>query len=105
MPATSSATAARARRGRAAAERAVGDQADHDDVGDRADAGPLPQRDPQQQHDDGGEVDDQPDGQADPLGDALVEDVPRAEAEVGPHHQPQADPEEHQAGEQPEQPA
>ncbi len=61
--------------------------ADAHDVADRAQAGPLAQRDPGQQHDRADPVDDPADGQVEPLGEALVQHVPRPQPEPRPHHQ------------------
>jgi len=89
----------RARRGQHV-QRPVDDQADDDRVADRAQARPLPQRDPGQQ-DQHGDPDVDP-AQLHPevAGDALVQDVPGAQAQPGPHHQGQADPEPGQPQEQ-----
>ncbi|GAB3840838.1 hypothetical protein GCM10027610_049130 [Dactylosporangium cerinum] len=84
-------------------EGGVGDQADHDHVADRAQAGTLPQRDPQEQDRHRDEVGDQADRDPGVPGDALVQHVPRAEAEAGPQHQREADPEEHQPAVEPGQ--
>ena len=59
--------------------------------------GPLPQRNPRQQ-DQAADGDGHP-AQLQPemAGDALVQDIPRAKTEPGPHHQRQAQPEAGQA--------
>jgi hypothetical protein len=65
----------------------VGDRADDEHVADRADAGALPERDPQQQHDGTDGVDQGAEGEAGQSRDALVEDVPGHGAEVGLDHE------------------
>jgi hypothetical protein len=63
-------------------------EADEDDVADRAQAGPLPKRDPQQQYccadDDGHRAD----GQAQVLRETLMKHVPRVQAEPRTYQQP-----------------
>jgi hypothetical protein len=59
----------------------VGRQADHQHVQHGADPWPLPQGDPQQQHDGARGDDDLAERETDVTGDALVEDVPRIEAQ------------------------
>ena len=65
-----------------------------------ADAGLLPDRDPEQQHDDADEVGEQPERQAGLLREALGEHVPRRDADAGAHHQRDRDAVEEQADEQ-----
>jgi hypothetical protein len=77
-------------------QRAVDDQADHDRVADRAQARPLPERDPGQQDQPADRDGDPADLHPEMAGDALVQDIPRAQAQPGPYHQGQADPEPHQ---------
>ena len=64
-------------------ERRVDRQPDHDHVAHRAEPGPLAQRDPREQHERADEDDDRPERQAGALRDALMEDVPRVEAQAG----------------------
>ena len=59
---------------------------DDDDVGDRADARPVPQRNPGQQHRDTDHRGRDADGHAGVTGQSLVEDVPRVQAQPGTHH-------------------
>ena len=61
----------------------VGGQAEHDDVADRADARPLPQRQPEQEHGRADDDDDDAEGQAGDLAQPLVEHVPRHVAQSG----------------------
>jgi len=81
-------------------EDQVDDRPDHDHVAQRAETGPLPQRDPQQQ--DQRAHDDRPGPDGDPgvPGQALVQDVPRVHAEPGQQQHGVADPVQQQAGEQ-----
>jgi len=78
---------------------------DHDDVADRADPGTLPQRDPQQQHQRADRDDDPAELDAGAPRDALVQHVPRVQAEAGPDHQRHADAEQDEAYVQVDQPA
>jgi hypothetical protein len=86
-------------------ERGVRGESDHDHIGDRAVAGALPKRNPQQQNEQADPVHDPADRQAGALRQALVQDVPGRQAEVGPHHQGDAQPEQHQPQVQVHQPA
>ena len=86
-------------------ERHVHGGPDDEDVEDRAEAGALAQRHPEQE--DGGAHGDVEHAQAEAgvVAEALVEDVPRAEAQVGVGHQGDADAHGHEAGEQSSQAA
>ncbi len=87
------------RRGRGQdVERRVDRETDDDHVADGADAGPLAERHPEQQYESADADDDPAELQAGPAGDALVQHVPRIEAEPGADHQRHADPEQDQAG-------
>ena len=80
-------------------QRGVDDEADHHDVGDRAEAGPLPQRDPQQQEREPGRITTMPSS-------PVAFDRPwwktsqRVEPEPALDHQGHADAVQHQAGEE-----
>jgi hypothetical protein len=79
----------------------VGHQSDDDRVADRAETGTLPQRDPGQQHN-AADADDNPaDRHVQVPGDALMQHVPRVQAEPGPDKQRHAHPEAGQAQVQP----
>ena len=82
----------------------IHDRPDEHRVEDRPDAGPLAQRDPHEQEHEPGDDGDHADRQPGPVADALVEDVPRVEAEVGLHEQREADAAQHEAGDAPGQP-
>ena len=73
-------------------------------VEDRPDARALAQRDPHEQEHEPGDDGDHADRQPGAVADALVEDVPGVEAEVGLHQQREADAAQHQAGDAPGQP-
>ena len=81
-------------------ERGVRGQSDHHDVGRRADPGPLPQRDPGQQHRRPDDDHDPAQRQAGVPGQALVQHVPRGQPQPGGDHQRGAGAEQHEAGEQ-----
>jgi hypothetical protein len=85
-------------------QRGVEHQADDDHVADRAETGALTQRDPQQQHGHRRGVDHPADRQAGPAGQALVQHVPRVEAEAGVHQERDAEAEQHQPAVQADQP-
>ena len=89
-------------------QRGVGGEADDRGVGDGADAGPLPQRDPEQQHEHRHDGDDGAVGQRDPpvdqRGQALVEDVPRVEPEDGADHHAHGDAVQQQSDDQLDEP-
>lgn len=78
----------------------VGSQADHHDVRHGAEPRPLPQRDPQQQHDGTGRDDHLAEGEWEAQRDALVEDVPRVQAESGAHQQGHRESVDHEPDEQ-----
>lgn len=82
------------------AQRGVGGQADHDDVAHRADPGALAQRDPGEQHRRADDDDDPPQRQAGVPGQALVQHVPRGQAQPRGDHQRRAGAEDHEPGEQ-----
>ena len=67
-------------------------QADHHHVAQRADAGPLPQRDPEQQHQRADHDHDPAEAQPGVPGHALVEHVPGVQAEPRLDHEGHADP-------------
>ena len=64
---------------------------DEDDVAQRPDARPLPERDPEQQDDDAHEDRPRPDRERRVAREPLVKYVPRVEAETGEHEQRRAD--------------
>ena len=72
-------------------------QTDDQDVAHRAQPRALPQRDPQQQHQRPHDHRPLPDAQAEVAGQALVQDVPGHDAEVGPHDERLAEGEGDQA--------
>ena len=78
----------------------VDHHADHDHVADRPEPGPLAQRDPQ--HQDADADDDRPgaDPEADSPGEALMEHVPRVDAEPGEQQHRARDAVQDQADEQ-----
>ncbi|MGH3202308.1 MAG: hypothetical protein ACRDOA_08630 [Streptosporangiaceae bacterium] len=78
----------------------VDDRADQDHVAQRAEAGSLPQRDPQQQDQRAHDDRPGPDGDPGTPGQALVQDVPRVHAEPGQQQHGIADPVQQEAGEQ-----
>ena len=94
----------RAARLRQPGQHQVHDRPDEHGVEDRPDAGPLAQRDPDEQEHEPGEDGDHADRQPGAVADALVEDVPGVEAEVGLHEQGEADAAQHEAGDAPGQP-
>lgn len=74
----------------------VDDQADEDGVGDRAEAGRLPQWHPQEQHDHRGRDDHLAEGERHVPGHALVQDVPGHHAESALDQQHHRHPVEHE---------
>lgn len=82
------------------AERGVGSQADHDDVARRPDPGPLPQRDPGEQHRRPDDDHDPPQRQTGVPGQALVQHIPRGQTQPRGDHQRRTGAEEHEPGEQ-----
>ncbi|MBN9197261.1 MAG: hypothetical protein J0I33_01270 [Microbacterium ginsengisoli] len=64
-------------------ERGLHDGAEQEDVRDRAHAGPLPQRDPEQQHEQTHDVRDPADTDARVQGEALREGCPRIDSQTG----------------------
>jgi hypothetical protein len=78
----------------------VDDRPDHHHVAQRAEAGALAQRDPQQQHRRAHNDDPRPGGHPGPPGQSLVQDIPRIKAQPGQQQHGVADPVQHQPGEQ-----
>ena len=70
-------------------ERPVGGEPDHERVGDRADAGRLAQRDPEEQDDEAHQDDRLAEGDRHVPDQAGVQHVPGRQAEVAAHHQRQ----------------
>jgi hypothetical protein len=87
------------------AEDGVRGQADHHDVARRAEPGPLPQRDPGQQHQRADDDHDLPQRQAGVPGQALMQHVPGGQTQVRGRHQGRAGAEQHEPGEQLDQAA
>ena len=65
----------------------LGARANERDVEDRADSGFLADRDPQQQHDQADDVRDEAEGDSSGERDALTENVPRGDADLGANHE------------------
>lgn len=82
------------------AERGVRGEPDHHDVARRADPGPLPQRDPGQQHQRADDDHDLPQRQPGVPGQSLVQHVPRGQSQPRGDHQPGAGAEQDEPGEQ-----
>ena len=74
-------------------------------VDDRADAEPLAQRDPGEEHDEADEHHDSAERESGDVGEALVEHVPRREPELGVEDRRDADAEDEDPGEQARQAA
>jgi hypothetical protein len=85
-------------------QRRVHHEAHHQDVGDRADSGPLAQWYPREQHEDGCPDDNLPERRLRSLGQPLVQHVPGVQAQPCPNNQRNADPVQEQSDEQPGQP-
>src|SRR5262245_15509786 len=86
-------------------EHAVHDEPDREGVDDRADAGALLQRDPREEHHEADEHDDEAEREPGDLREALMEDVPRSDAELGVEERRDADTEHDDPGEEARQPA
>jgi hypothetical protein len=78
-------------------EGGLDDEPDDDDVAERPEAGPLAQRDPQQQDERADDAHPDPDADPRPAREALVEHVPRVGAEPGEQDQRGAEAVEHEA--------
>ena len=85
-------------------ERHVDGHADHDHVRDGPDARPLAQRDPGQQHEHADDAGDQAEAQVELAGDALMQHVPRHDAELRLHEQSHRHAVEHEPDEELRQP-
>jgi hypothetical protein len=85
-----------ARRGGQDGDGGIHDQSDDDHIAQRSEAGPQAEREPGEECERSGADDDPADGQAGDARQPLVEDVPGAEAQIGPDHQRQAGTEGHQ---------
>ena len=86
-------------------EAGVHGQPDHHDVAHRAQPGPLAQRHPQQQHQRADDDDDRAERPAQLVGQALVQHVPRVQAQVGAQHHRHGEPVQGQPGVELDQPA
>lgn len=86
-------------------QRGIRGESDEEHVGDRAVAGTLAKRNPQQQDERADPVHDPADRKAGALGESLVQDVPGRQAEVGANHQGDAQPEQDQSQVEVHQPA